>query len=136
MDDDYWHVGSVGTVVGLFDKNHPCFVARVFFDNTDDFVWGMEADSIELIDAPNDPLALNDNPTIKSVILEFIDAQLAKGASKYGQGVDVNDGHSWLLEAAQEIADTWVYMAAEIARLRKHVETLEAMVNAKNGDKT
>jgi hypothetical protein len=120
------YIGKTGRIVNTStttDYDWDVYVDGLSTKGTD--LYPFMAVELERIDEPATPTPVNDNPTIRSIILEAVDAQFAKGAKKYAQGVDVGDGHDWVVEAAQEVADTFVYLASEIARLRRRVNELE-----------
>lgn len=66
---------------------------------------------------------MTDLTPAEKLVDETLAAQRKKGREKYGRGLDAHDGHDWLMEALQELADATQYLAAENVRLKALLTT-------------
>jgi len=52
-------------------------------------------------------------------ILDLIKTRLEKGAQKYGEELDTNDGRDWIEESIEELLDACVYLSAKLLLIKE-----------------
>jgi len=60
---------------------------------------------------------------VETEVKRMLEHQIAKGKSRYGHGLVLNDGHDWLVEAIEECVDQLQYLVAAKLERDKHKGT-------------